>query len=533
MTAIKNQTIAIECKPLTVSQCVSKVSKLLSSVRKSTQKYYNSTPILTVPDIFERDNPADSISWSIPIDLKIIAVIAAIAQAPLSFRGSTDKGKTALAEMILSGLFGTQDEGWWRMEINRGLTVDDLTNVCVEVESGSKGSSGSGAGCGTGSRYTPTIEAAEWLSKPARLLDEINRVHPKLANIVLHLADGTGFNVRGDISIPVGMPYRNGTVKLYSFTISTANHQDIEYAGVFEEDAASKRRAVITVDLDEVPPSSYDINQLLKYRRAKTTPVFSDYCVKDIIEIYESLLDIPSSALGMLFLHFLSGMNICIQSRSGRFQQRVNLCGDCHLAKSSRACCGKIGGLSEGLLTWVKEISAAIALVRAAEILDIVHRKCVCAGDNKVWTNKLQAILETKAKGDILYKEFRRTYLKQLCVTGEDIKAAYIFVAPNHVWIDREWLDKQTQLECNPQYIFMEVANQAWRSMNQFVKSNHSLLASIVENNQISPADQEELEAYITTQNAAVLNVVSALRNEEFPLHYRDCFHKNSATGFK
>ncbi len=375
------------------------------------------------------------------------------------------------------------------------------------------------------SRLSNAVSAAEWLSKPGRLLDEINRVHPKLLNVVLHLIDGSGFNVRGDLSLPVGLPYRvGGEEKRYSFTIATANQFNHDYAGVFEEDAALKRRIVVSVDLDEVPPTSHDVAQLLARRRAKSVVKASQPRTVDLIEIYEAIPKVvPFSALGNLFLHYLAGMNICTRTRSGRLVPELKpaICDKCHLGKSSRRLCGKVGGLSEGLLIWVKELSAALAVVRAAEVLERVRKQCLSAEGHGPSIKKLQVLLDTDSGSDELYKKFRRAYLEQFRVTGDDIKAAFVLVAPGHVWIDNGWLKSQVRHEFKPLYVFREISDAGWRSMIRFLDEHQSLAARLVNDHRVSVSDQEELEAFITTEDPAIHSVMSAMRDEEICLRFR------------
>jgi len=506
----EENVIAIDQNDMDLARCTDMISGLLEAVRETAKDYYNSTPVISLLDELSNGS-SEEVRFYIPIDLKVLGVIAAIAQAPLALRGGTDKGKTAIAERILTALFGTHGADWWRMEINRGITIDDLIDVDVEKLSRSK--------------LSEAIAGAKWLGKPARLLDEMNRVHPKLLNLILHLADGSGFNVRGDLSVPVGQPYQvNGEKKRYSFSVTTANQMDPNYAGVFEEDAALTRRIVLSVDLDEFPPSPRDRSRLLANRRAKTFLKPTETHTNEIIKIYEVLPFVfPFSALAHLFLHYLAGRDICVRTRSGRIQPQLKpaICEKCHLAKSHRFC-GRVGGLSEGLLLWAKELAAAIAIVRAAIVLQQVREQCMNGASESSFIMKLQRLLGTKAINEKLYRKFRKRYLEQLCVTGEDVKGAFVLMAPTHIWVDTEWLTSQPDFEGKPLYLFQEVAREGWNSMLRFLKDHHALIRNLSCNTELSPADQSQIEEFITTKDPAALAVISALRDEDLPLTFRE-----------
>lgn len=506
----EQNVITIDENKVTLNECVEQITQLLQAVRASARDYYNSTPIVSLFDELGNGD-GTRVQFYVPIDLKSLGLVAAITQAPLALRGSTDLGKTAIAERILTGLFGPHGQDWWRMEINRGITIDDLIDVDVDKLSRSK--------------LSEAIAGAKWLSKPARLLDEINRVHPKLLNLVLHLADGSGFNVRGDLSIPVGQPYLVGDeMKRFSFSIATANQLDSDYAGVFEEDMALTRRIVLSVDLDELPPTHSDRSKLLAGRRSKTFLQATEPLTEQIICVYESLPTVvPISALAHLFLHYLAGRNTCVRSRSGRIQPKPErkLCKNCHLAKSNRFC-GRVGGLSEGLLLWTKELAIALAAVRSSIILEQVREHCSHSDSDAPVIMKLQRLLATRATNKKLYEAFKAYYLKQLRVTGEDVKAAWILVAPTHVWFDPNWLSNQNDFECKPLYLFREVAREGWASMLRFLRDHRTLIGKTCESVTVSTAHQSELEEYITTKDAAALAVVSALKDEDLPLSFRE-----------
>lgn len=479
------------------------VAGLLERAQEAAADYVNTTPVLTLSDHVRAEN-GRSLAWSFGFDLKDLCVLAAIIQAPLALRGATDRGKTSLAAKILAGLFGKCGQGWARCEINRGLTVDDLIDVDVGKLSTSK--------------LSEAISSAAWISKPAFLLDEVNRAHAKLVNILLHIVDGSGLNVRGDLSIPIGLPYVVGDKrKRYSLSILTANELGADMPGVYEEDAALLRRVVLSCNLDHTPVTTRDVARLTSAlgRRARTEPPVYESRVETIIRVYESLPDmVPVSALARLFLHYLWGQGSCVRTRSGRQRKDLlpQICSACHLSKA-HPFCGRVGGLSEGLLIWCKETAMGIAAIRAAKVLQAARGECLNGR-----AAEIQEYLQSRAEGEELYSAFAATYARDLAVKGEDLIAAYSLLAPGHLWISRDWVASQPAYEKCDLYAFADIARRSWDALNKSLRKHERLFSELADNGEISPLYQAEVEALITQEDAAMQSVIAAFREEDLGL---------------
>ena len=479
------------------------IAGLLERAQEASADYVNTSPVLTLSDHVRAEN-GQSLAWSFGLDLKDLCVLAAIIQAPLALRGATDRGKTSLAAKILAGLFGPCGEGWARCEINRGLTVDDLIDVDVKKLSISK--------------LSEAISSAAWISKPAFLLDEVNRAHAKLVNILLHIVDGSGLNVRGDLSIPIGLPYVvAGKRKRYSLSILTANELGADMPGVYEEDAALIRRVVLSYNLDHTPVTARDVAQLTRAlgKRAKTEPPVYESKVETIIRVYESLPDmVPVSALARLFLHYLWGLGSCIRTRTGRQRKDLipQICTACHLSKA-HPFCGRVGGLSEGLLIWCKETAMGIAAIRAAKVLQTARGECLNGR-----AAAIQEYLGSRAEGENLYAAFAERYAGELAVKGEDMVAAYRLLAPGHLWISREFVGSQPAYEKSEAYAFADIAGRSWSALKESLRKHERLFAELAENCEISPLYQGEVETLITTEDAAMQSVIAAFRDEDLGL---------------
>lgn len=479
------------------------IAGLLERAQEAAADYVNTTPVLTLSDHVRAGN-GRSLAWSFGLDLKDLHVLAAITQASLAIRGATDRGKTSLAARVLAGLFGPCGQGWARCEINRGLTVDDLIDVDVGKLSSSK--------------LSEAISSAAWISKPAFLLDEVNRAHAKLVNILLHIVDGSGLNVRGDLSIPIGLPYWVGNkAKRYSLSILTANELGADTPGVYEEDAALVRRVVLCHNLDFTPVTARDVAQLTRAlgKRAKAEPPLFESRIETIIRIYEALPElVPVSALARLYLHYLWGLGSCIRTRAGRLRKDLipQICSTCHLSKA-HPFCGRVGGLSEGLLLWCKETALGLAAIRAAKVLHATRRECLsgrAAG--------IQEFLGSRAEGEDLYRAFAEIYTRDLTVKGEDMVAAYTLLAPGHLWISREFVASQPAYEKSEAYAFADIAGRSWSALKESLQKHERLFAELAENGEIPPFYQAEVEALITTESAAMASVIAAFRDEDLGL---------------
>ena len=483
------------------------IGQLLDHAKDASADYVNSSHVLTLSDHVRAKN-GRSLTWSFGFDLKDLCVLAAILQAPLALRGATDRGKTHLAARVLTGLFGPQGKGWWRIEVNRGITIDDLIDVDVGRLSTSK--------------LSAAISSAAWVSLPATLLDEVNRAHAKLINLLLHVIDGSGLNVRGDLSIPIGLPYiAHGQPKRYSLSILTANELGADTPGTYEEDAALVRRVVLAFNIDLVPVTTRDVAALTQGsgKRAKAEPLACESLVESVIRVYESLpAMVPMSALARLFLHYLWGLGSCIRTRTGRLRKDLipQICAACHLSKA-HPFCGRVAGLSEGLLIWCKEIAMGLAAIRAAKVLQAERADCLSGR-----AAAIQEFLGSRSEGEDLYGAFAETYARELAVKGEDMVAAYSLLAPSHLWISREFVSSQPAYEKSDAYAFADIATRSWRTLREILRKHEPLFSELAENGEVSPTHQAEVEALITTEDAAMLSVIAAFRDADLGLRFSE-----------
>lgn len=133
---------------------------------------------------------------------------------------------------------------------------------------------------------------------------------------------------------------------------------------------------------------------------------------------------------------------------------------------------------------------------------------------------KLQKLLSSKADGDKLYEQFEKYYFEKLCVTVEDVQAAYGLVAPNHVWFDAEWLRKQPDFEGKSLYLFRKVGREELIWMLKLFKKHFELVKRIAFRSDASTADQNEIEKISKSEDPAFLALVAVLRGSNPPMWF-------------
>lgn len=481
------------------------VEILDARIHKATAEYVNSTAVVSVTEELIGSG-GFVLEKHVNFGIKDVCTVGLMTQGSVGFWGGTDRGKTDLGRRVLGGAFGRGH--FRRIEVNRAMGIEDMIDMDFKKLAHS--------------RLSEAVTGAKWLDDPARLVDEVNRAHSKLVNVLLHLIDGSGFNVRGDLSIEVGVPYRARDEELrYSCSIVTANHADMGYSGVFEEDEALVRRVVMILDFDIFPLTPRDAASLTKSRSRRAKPRMPNFpsMLEPILTIYESLLEtVPFSALGLMLLHYLYSLGTCVPALSGKMRPGLGakLCKDCKVSEK-HPFCGRVGGLSEGLLQWVKEIACAVALLRGARVLADVRQDC--EGGH---CDEIRHLLGSKNSGKKLFAKFREWYVERLQVLPDDVIAAYSLVAPRHLWLSPQFLNGTPAFEGHPFYAFRHVASESWKRLRCLLTEHEELFDTLKDGGEVLPIHQAEVEKLITSEDPATLGVISLIRDDALPLRFRE-----------
>ena len=193
--------------------------------------------------------------FTLNYDIKDLMFLGALTHSSVLMTGDTDKGKTTLAKLVMNGLFGEQDKGWHKINIDIEYTRDMLFEVDFDViRSGKKSSEG-------------LYEVYPSLLLPGFIVDELNRSHAKVANQVMHVFDRDISGPNG-VRASIGYPYDDD--KRYQFQVAAMNEGE-EFTGTFDIDKAMRRRTIIEIPLDAFSPTGAPCAALLARRSNSAT----------------------------------------------------------------------------------------------------------------------------------------------------------------------------------------------------------------------------------------------------------------------
>jgi hypothetical protein len=464
-----------------------------------TSGFKNSSPLLHVPDSTQGADGAP-LNFDVPLTLRAACLMGITAQSPVLITGTTRMGKTLIVELLANCVFGPLDEGYYKLVVNRGVTIEE----CIDID-GEKLRSTS---------MSEAISPAPWLELPVKIIDECNRAPAQLLNLLLHVVDKDGPSFHSQ-RLPVGTPYTcNGQIKRYSQSFSTMNNamtalEKTQYAGVFPVDRAYLERNILVFNVDCVPTNATDTAQMLEECSARPELRRYDSMLEAVLRVYESIDSlIPRSALASLFQNFISGMSNCIRTKNGRFDPAVNdgICSGCRFQESTPFC-GRVSAPTSDTLLWMKRIASVIAVTRAVKVL--AQARMLCASGDIA---SLRAFTGRKRSGDSLYKTFKENYLNSLKVSGEDVVASYILLAPSHVWHAEDLLKGRSEFEGRQEHLFASVAKSSWSRFKEMLSQNKELLEAVEANEFLTQAQEDAIDHIAESVDCAMLNVFAALR---------------------
>jgi len=257
-----------------------------------TQYYYNSQSIISC-------NHFDSKKriYELVFKLSDILLIGAITQSSVLLSGSSGSGKTYLAELLMSYLFGKI--GYTRKNITPDMNEQDF----IDIDFGA---------IKQGKTLKEAMIADDLFSRPSLIIDEANRAPPIIQNRLLQLLENN-IDLKSK-TIHAGIPLSNGSY--YHWNILTLNY-GAEYAGTSAVDRALKDRITLDIPIDNFPPTLDD--QILMIRGSLTSHSLEDPSPKNeiIFQIYQSLDDLQLSLEAEALILYLSFTSNCIKSPSG------------------------------------------------------------------------------------------------------------------------------------------------------------------------------------------------------------------------
>ena len=280
------------------------------------------------------------------------------------------------------------------------------------------------------------------------------------------------------------------------------------------------RRIPLWIDFDQLPFDPYDNSEIINDGNHQKTFISksNQTYTKEIIQVYEAMKSlVPMSVRAELFLNFLAGRNSCSKSRSGKIDiNRIpDMCGECVLFAAHKYC-GRIGGLTKGLLRTAVTVSRAVSLVRASKTMKWIRFQCM-EKQNKLFEARLQEVMDCNLEGQKLFAHFKKQYLANFSVTEEDVKIAYVLLATNNVWCDEAWLENHNEFEGKRFYLFRQVVHDECKSMITLFTKYRDLLNRHLSNPSLEAADINEINAICRKTDPAFNSLKASLgrRNEE------------------
>ena len=375
------------------------------------KNYFNSQPVINV-DYFDIKKKFVNLNFY----LSDILLIGAITQSTILLSGSSGSGKTYLAELMASFLFGKQ--GFTRKNITPDMNEQDF----MDIDFGA---------IKEGKKLKEAMIADDLFKKPCLIIDEANRAPPIIQNRLMQILENS-IDLKSKI-IHAGIPLQNGSN--YHWNILTLNY-GAEYAGTSSVDRALKDRIIIDVPIDNFPPTLDD--QILMIRgglNKKSEEGLNPY-TSNILNIYQNLdniqLDIEAEAL-ILYLSFTSN---CIKSPTGSkygviFSPRYCKEQDCPFARNPplNEICPFTFAPSNRILRRLVYTSKGFYLLRLAKIVNHLKQD----GD------------------DELVKSFLKT--QDFGVPLQDIISIAPLILNSKISMNKEWVlnkfDGNTYLACS------------------------------------------------------------------------------------
>lgn len=399
------------------------IRQMGASVRQVGEGFYNSSSIAgSDPHTGE----------PVRYDLLDILLAGAITESSVLLTGRTDSGKTDLAKIVMTALFGAEAEGWHRLDMDIDFGRDDYMDVDFGVvRDGKKISEGMYA-------------ALPFLRLPGLIVDEWNRAPPKIANKMIHFFD-KDIKIGGGLRVKVGYQYGDGQSsdgRRYFFLVAAINEGE-EYEGTFPIDKAARRRAVIEVPMDNFAPIIEDRLRISEGRTGRLElraepSITLEQRVKQLLAIKSEVEQVPVDSSAKLFLLYLQSMDHCVRSQTlsklgvnfseaictkpGPGQMSAAAAGQpttgggaCHFYTFNSGMCPAVRAISEGTSINLLRVARGFAALRAAKS----SGSGAGAGD---------------AAGNV-----------EVVVYPEDLMVAFPLVAYSKLGLSQPWVDKQFQ----------------------------------------------------------------------------------------
>lgn len=477
---------------------VEDVALLLERVHETGQGFFHSQPLSHVQTPFEERVPLTLFDWG---------VIGAISESTTLLTGETDRGKTDFAKIIMSGLFGPEEEGWHKTD--------------VDIDFGSQTYSGNNFSAITGGETTEELfYEKEWLKCPGLIWDEPNRAPAKLLNKLLHILE-KDFTLENGRKVKSGYERNDARYQYHMLAMNEGNG----YHGTNEVDAALRRRQTLEIPIDIFQTTMADKLNMSRERTGSLDITQQGSLVDKVIDVHAESPKIPISPQAEHLKLYLQAMSYCDKSltkdkwginfNESICQKSVNS-GEgthvkgCHYRGAyPNNMCPNVYGLTDGVAINLNSVARAHALVRSIKTLSSLKKQLhMEEGEgtlqerllkrrfNKETLEKLQNYVgENISSSRGLAEKFTQKFIEELSVQAQDIHSVLPFVAHSKMHMNPHWVKKTYQ--GSSWYAVTQVCGVAYSRISSLYK-NHPELHDAIRNGGI---DDETRDTIIKDNN--------------------------------
>ncbi|GAB4306408.1 MAG: hypothetical protein Kow0069_03100 [Promethearchaeota archaeon] len=392
-------------------------------------RHFHSTPLIVQRVVLEGETDdetrgsADSTAPELVLqyDLADFFLLGAVAGANLLLTGGTGEGKTRLAKIATSAIFGSDGVAFKR--VNSEMTTADFLDTDLERLRSLSG------------RSSEVTLPGTLLTKPAVIFDEANRATPLVQNVMLGVLDG-------EVNLPNGGATLRSGKDGYQFFVLTINEGN-GFAGVAEFDRAIRDRSTLEVPVDHYPPTLSDLLDVLETGRKMLDVVPRDGHFREVRALADQR-GVPISEEAELFLLFLANHDRCSKVGPTRNKRAVrfnpDLCRGCHALPNHSSYYQHVLAPSTRALDRLKDVAAKFPLLRALKVAE--------------------ALAAGRGGGDQRARELFAVHVESLKVELDDVVQLAPFVLFNKVSVNPNWVAK-------------EFAGSTFEATRSFVREAH------------------------------------------------------------
>ena len=328
-----------------IKDTVKKLQKLDGLVRECSGDYFHSRPLVTY---------TVSECGEVFFDLRDLALACAVTGNNLLLSGGTGCGKTHLAKMVMSALFG--DKGYNVLQMDASFSLDKIRNIAFKIIK-------------EGGNLDEAVKEAKILRVPGVIVDEYNRAPAEITNII------QGWLQNGTLTFEGGYEVSPGVLiddkKRYQWKIATVN-EGSRYAGARKLDKASRDRLSVEIPLSIFSMTDEDRRKLRSKTSTDVEVYNGDGALDDVVAVMQDVREIPLAGSADEFLLYLQRMSQCVKAPNKTKEEIENFspeyCKGCHLSKGHNNICGNVERApSDRSVISLQNLAKSFALLRTVK----------------------------------------------------------------------------------------------------------------------------------------------------------------------